>query len=195
MTIHFGEQVFENDFILCRILYWQRVVAKALPLPVGSETNTSLPCIDSVVSPPSVLLLNSCNLPGASTILILCSWLESCDYSYLIGSINIPVEPMKSYQESPLPCPNIKAEAKGLLARLYATLSFLDKISSIQFNLLYSYYTNWEGFFLLGNVIIVPCWLLLHVTSTGLYTSSLYQKIILGSIIVRASCGLTFLWK
>ena len=42
--------------------YWQCVVAKALPLPVGSETNTSLPCIDNVVSPPSVLLLNSCNL-------------------------------------------------------------------------------------------------------------------------------------
>ena len=41
--------------------YWQYVVAKALPLPVVSETNTSLPCIDSVVSPP-VLLLNSCNL-------------------------------------------------------------------------------------------------------------------------------------
>ena len=32
MTLHYAEY------------YWQYVVAKALPLPVGSETNTSLPC-------------------------------------------------------------------------------------------------------------------------------------------------------
>ena len=48
--------------------------------------------------------------------------LESSDYMYLICSVNIPVEPMKSSEESPdlrLHCINITAEAEDLLGRLY----------------------------------------------------------------------------
>ena len=56
ITLYFGMTLYYVEY------YWQCVVAKALPLPVGSETNTSLPCIDSAVSPPSVLLLNLCHL-------------------------------------------------------------------------------------------------------------------------------------